>query len=188
MPWNFLGHKQISHFTFLRTLQPEMRFAKKRAHTENLSSSFATSRCVTTKTGETEKFNYKHSINPLNALLRLRHHSHLWHFIYKTLSEKHDKYAFCISHFSKHMEWRIFSVFSCRAHEMSGKKKVKSQNTLTNFFSFMLYFHLNRLCSARIQTNFSNILANFVILSCVLLNVKQFFLLSLSSFPYDLAE
>lgn len=86
-----LGHKQISQLYVLSTIPPEMMYAKR----VSVARLHVTERRRRAKRAE---FNYKHSINLLNALLRFKHHSHLWHFIFKTREKKTRQ--ICFLHFT----------------------------------------------------------------------------------------
>lgn len=100
----------------------------------------------TTKTSETAKFIYKHSINLLNALLRSRHHSRRWHFIFK-LREKTRQICFLHFTFLPSIWNDEYFPSSGAEHEMYEqiirRMTKKSQNTLTNsrdFFPVVFFF------------------------------------------------
>lgn len=103
MPWNFLGYNSQATTKLFLQSSLSRKSLSQNTHTGkvfNVPRSFNGER-TSKKASETAKFNYKHSINLLNALPRLRHHSHLWHFIFNSLDSqwklKTHKYAFCIS-------------------------------------------------------------------------------------------
>lgn len=114
----------------------------------NIPRSFTLRTANEQKPSETAEFNYKHSINLLNALPRLRHHSHLWHFIFNSFWKlKTHKYAFCISQlfFTRNI-WNdrgndvyfVSSYFSCSeicTKMMSNKKrKVRAHSQIPKFY------------------------------------------------------
>lgn len=127
-------------------MQPDMILAKKTS-THNTSiflltfvvfpSLFFLLQADEKKEKHTAKLNYKHSINLLNALLRSRHHSHMWHSISsweRSLLEMYDKFAFLQFAFRrKHMEWWIFfAVVLRRARELNlWRRRKKRLHTYT---------------------------------------------------------
>lgn len=73
----FLGHNQISQLTFNVSSRKLQTFTKRTHSQPMISQRFSLSEVLSDsqQKNDTAKFNYKHSINLLNALLRFRHHS-----------------------------------------------------------------------------------------------------------------
>lgn len=118
-------NKQISQFSSTLEHRPEVR-KKTKTRAMFVGDSERSE-------SETAEFNYKHSINLLNALLRFGHHSHRWHFIFKTTkraSRKNTTNMLSAFHHllsTAHGTMNIRFVFAAVVvHEMEKKRRNKN--------------------------------------------------------------